>query len=78
MDDELRDGPDENVQEDGQIEEAPGDTKSADELEQKLLDAMRSLTRKNKMVEEYLDNLAQTGDKPSASTNQTQSGASSG
>jgi hypothetical protein len=78
MTDELRDELKENVQEDEQTEDAAGDMESADELEQKLLDAMRSLRRKNKMVEEYLDNLAQSSDKPPASTNQPQSEPSSG
>ena len=36
---------------------------SADELEEELLDAMRSLRRKNKKVEEYLDGLARSAEK---------------
>ena len=50
---------DEGVQEEAQPEE-----QNVDELEQRLLDAMRSLSRKNKMVEEYLDNLGRTAAKP--------------
>jgi len=74
MNDEL----DGNVLEDEQKEDADGEMESADELEQKLLDAMRSLTRKNKMVEEYLENLAETGEKQPAGSDQPQNEASSG
>lgn len=51
--------------EDVREEEQPRD-ESVDALEQKLLDAVRALNRKNKMVEEYLDNLSRSGEKPPA------------
>jgi hypothetical protein len=40
------------------------DEQQADEVEQELLDAMRSLSRKNKKIEEYLDGLARSAQKP--------------
>ena len=50
------------------VEEVPdepaAEKQEADELEKELLDAMRSLRRKNKSIEEYLDNLARAGEKP--------------
>ena len=49
-------------------EETQEDEQNVDELEQKLLDAVRSLSRKNKMVEEYLDNLGKIATKPAANT----------
>lgn len=54
----------ENLPDEPVAEEQNAEEQSADELEQKLLDAMRSLRRKNKNVEEYLDGLARTTDKP--------------
>jgi hypothetical protein len=47
------------------LPEQPGpEETSADELEQQLLDAMRNLSRKSKKVEEYLEGLARTAEKP--------------
>jgi hypothetical protein len=45
-------------------EEPISEESSADELEQQLLDAMRSLSRKSRKVEEYLDGLARATEKP--------------
>lgn len=54
----------ENLPDEPTSEEQNEEEQSADELEQKLLDAMRSLRRKNKKVEEYLDGLSRTAEKP--------------
>jgi hypothetical protein len=54
----------ENLPDEPGAEEQNADEQNADELEQELLDAMRSLRRKNKKVEEYLDGLARTVEKP--------------
>ena len=37
---------------------------ATDELEQKLIDAMKDLGRKNRKVEEYLDGIARSAEKP--------------
>jgi hypothetical protein len=60
----MTENPPEELQEDPQ--EPQEDEQSVDELEQKLIDAVRSLNRKNKMVEEYLDSLGKPADKPAA------------
>ena len=40
------------------------DDQDPDKIEKELLDAMKSLRRKNKNVEEYLDGLARATEKP--------------
>jgi hypothetical protein len=45
-------------------EEPATEEQEAEKLEKELLDAMRNLRRKNKNIEEYLDNLARAGEKP--------------
>ena len=44
-------------------DESRAEKQSADELEDELLDAMRSLRRKNRKIEEYLDGLARSTEK---------------
>ena len=45
-------------------EETNAEEQKTDELEKELLDAMRDLGRKNKKIEEYLDGLTRTSEKP--------------
>jgi hypothetical protein len=45
-------------------EEINAEEQNADELENELLDAMRDLGSKNRKIEEYLDSLARTSEKP--------------
>jgi len=62
MIEDLREDP----QPDGQdiTEEQDAGEQDIDELEQKLLDAVRALSRKTKRVEEYLDSLGRKTEKP--------------
>ena len=47
------------------LQDEPGaEELDVDKLEKELLDAMRTLRRKNKTVEEYLDGIARTTEKP--------------
>lgn len=68
MTEKLPDGPiAEEAQPDDAQEQPDADEaedQDVDELEQELLDAMKSLRRKNKKVEEYLDGLARAVEKP--------------
>ncbi len=65
----------ENLPDEPGAEEQNEDEQSADELEKELLDAMRSLRRKNKKVEEYLDGLARTAEKPAEKPSEEKSDA---
>jgi hypothetical protein len=62
--------PDEPEAEEQTADEA--EEQAVDELEQELLDAMRDLRRKNKNVEDYLDGLARSAEKPPEQENEEQ------
>lgn len=53
-------------------DETDAEEQDVDEIEKELLDAMRKLSRKNKSIEEYLDGLARTPEKPAEEENETQ------
>ena len=59
MNENLPEEPDEEERDTDEVEK-----QDADEIEKELLDAMRDLRRKNKKVEEYLDGIARTAEKP--------------
>ena len=59
MNENLPDEPSEEERDTDEIEE-----QDVDEIEKELLDAMRHLRRKNRKVEEYLDGIARTTEKP--------------
>lgn len=50
--------------EDLEQDELEIDEQDTDELEKKLIDAMKDLGRKNRKVEEYLDGIARSAEKP--------------
>ena len=53
-------------------DEIDAEEQDADEIEKELLDAMRKLTRKNKSIEEYLDGLTRSPEKPAEDGNEAQ------
>lgn len=55
-------------------DDADADERDVDEVEKELLDAMRTLSRKNKNIEEYLDGLARTPEKPAEEGDEAQQG----
>ena len=53
---------------DHETEDLEQDEQDKDELEQKLIDAMKDLGRKNRKIEEYLDGIARSAEKPAEET----------
>ncbi len=67
MNENLPDEPSEEERDTDETEEQDADEaeeQDVDEIEKELLDAMRDLRRKNKKVEEYLEGIARTTEKP--------------
>jgi predicted nucleic acid-binding Zn-ribbon protein len=60
----IENEPEEQEKDELETDDLEPEEQATDELEQKLTDAMKDLGRKNRKVEEYLDGLARSVEKP--------------